>query len=361
MDKKTELVPVIDETRELPPILMGRHTAAVEVQVRSFYQSVAQIFERWVTRRSSNHTQRAYRQDVLSFVEFLRISWPEDSTRLFTVSVADVLAFRDVMLEESKAPKTINRRIASLSSFYKYLQGVASEFRLPITVPNPAHAQFIPRGSSDPRDETKALSATRARQLKGLPSGDSVLDFRDRAIIQFFLYSGARIGTACRLKVKDFHQDGDEATITLHEKGDKHRRIGLHFNAAEAISEYIHKTELKKGPLFRARRNSRLMELSDEPMSVVTMYNLLQGYLARLPGSMREEEVTNPDGSTSQVSRCIYTPHSLRATTATLLLDAGVDIIKVKELLGHRHVTTTQIYDKRRRSLKEGASHDVPI
>ena len=41
--------------------------------------------------------------------------------------------------------------------------------------------------------------------------------------------------------------------------------------------------------------------------------------------------------------------------------DAGVDIIKVKELLGHRHVTTTQIYDKRRRSLKEGASHDVPI
>jgi len=45
----------------------------------------------------------------------------------------------------------------------------------------------------------------------------------------------------------------------------------------------------------------------------------------------------------------------------TLLLDAGVDITKVKELLGHRHVTTTQIYDKRRRSLKEGASHDVPI
>ena len=63
----------------------------------------------------------------------------------------------------------------------------------------------------------------------------------------------------------------------------------------------------------------------------------------------------------SLTGRCAYTPHSLRATTATLLLDAGVDIIKVKELLGHRHVTTTQIYDKRRRSLKEGASHDVPI
>ena len=85
------------------------------------------------------------------------------------------------------------------------------------------------------------------------------------------------------------------------------------------------------------------------------------GVSRRLPSSLREEEVTAEDGTVKKVKHCIYTPHLLRATTATLLLDAGVDIIKVKELLGHRHVTTTQIYDKRRRSLKEGASHDVPI
>ena len=259
--KSTELVPVTKTRAELPPILVGRVTPAVEAQVRSFYLSVAEIFERWVTRRSSTHTQRAYRQDVMDFVRFLGLCWPEEATRLFTVSVADVIAFRDQMLAESKAPKTINRRIASLSSFYKYLQGVASEFRLPITVPNPAHAQFIPRSSSDPRDETKALSATRARQLMGLNSGDTVFDYRDRAIIKFFLYSGARIGTACRLQVKDFHQDGDEATVTLHEKGDKHRRIGLHFGAAEAIAAYIAKAELTKGPLFRARLNSRSQKL----------------------------------------------------------------------------------------------------
>ncbi len=361
VETKTELVPVSEARAELPPILAGRHTAAVEAQVRSFYGSVADIFERWVTRRSSKHTQRAYRQDDMDFVRFLGIRWPDESTRLFTVSVADVLAFRDQMLAGAKAPKTINRRIASLSSFYKYLQGVASEFRLPITVPNPAHAQFIARGSSDPRDETKALSATRARQLMGLPSGDTVFDYRDRAIIKFFLYSGARIGTACRLRVKDFHQDGEEATVTLHEKGDKHRRIGLHFAAAEAISAYIAKAELSKGPLFRARLNSRSKKLGRSPIGVVTMYNLVQGYLARLPASLREEEVKDEDGTIKKVKRCAYTPHSLRATTATLLLDAGVDIIKVKELLGHRHVTTTQIYDKRRRSLQEGASHDVPI
>jgi integrase/recombinase XerC len=297
----------------------------------------------------------------LAFVEFVDLRWPADVTGLLTVSVADVHDFRDKMVADGMAPKTINRRIASLSSFYKYLQGVASEFRLPITVPNPAHAQFIPRGSSDPRDETKALSATRARQLMGLPTGDTVFDYRDRAILKFFLYSGARIGTACRLKVKDFHQDGDEATITLHEKGDKHRRIGLHFAAGQAISEYIEKAELKKGPLFRAQRHSRVEELGDEAIGIPTMYRLVEGYLSRLPGSMHEEEVTGPDGSVRKVKRCVYTPHSLRATTATLLLEAGKDIRAVQELLGHRHVTTTQIYDKRRRSLKEGASHDVPI
>jgi hypothetical protein len=129
----------------------------------------AEIFERWVARRSSRHTQRAYRQDVMDFVEFLGIRWPEESTRLFTVSVADVLAFRDLMLDETKAPKTINRRVASLSSFYKYLQGVASEFRLPITIPNPAHAQFIPRGSSDPRDDVlRRLPSHPANQLDEL-------------------------------------------------------------------------------------------------------------------------------------------------------------------------------------------------
>jgi len=65
VETNTELVPVSETRAELPPILAGRHTAAVEAQVRSFYLSVGDIFERWVTRRSSKHTQRAYRQDVM--------------------------------------------------------------------------------------------------------------------------------------------------------------------------------------------------------------------------------------------------------------------------------------------------------
>lgn len=89
------------------------------------------------------------------------------------------------------------------------------------------------------------------------PAGESVIDYRDRAILKTFLWSGIRLGTGCRLKVSDFHQDGDEATLRLHEKGDKRRTIGLHSTAAQSISEYIAKAGLTSGPLFRPRLGPR--------------------------------------------------------------------------------------------------------
>lgn len=276
---------------------------------------------------------------------------------LLSVKVAEVLAYRDWLREKEAAPKTINRRISSLSGFYKFLAGVAAEKWLPIMVGNPAHSQFIGRGATDPVDDRKALSATRARQLMGMPVGDDVLTARDRALLKCFLYTGARLGTICRLKVSDFHQEGEEATLRLHEKGNKRRTVGLHYAAAEAIQEYISKAALTGGPLFRPVRNSRSRDLANRHMTEVTLWRVVVGYLERLPGSRRE--VQKPNGAVCE--ECIYTPHSLRATTATLLLDAGVDITKVQELLGHRHITTTQIYDKRRRSTSESASHDVPI
>jgi hypothetical protein len=74
---KTKLVRVTESRAELGPILAGRHTLAGEDQVRSFHASVADIFERSVTGRSSKHMQRAYRQDVTDFVEFLRVRGPD--------------------------------------------------------------------------------------------------------------------------------------------------------------------------------------------------------------------------------------------------------------------------------------------
>lgn len=347
-----------DDASLLPTILAGHSTPSVADRVNKFCLSVGEIFEAWVNRCLSPHTRRAYRADVMGFVEFMKLAWPKDATELLKAHIADVLDFRGYMLDLGMAPKTVLRRVSSLSSFYKYLAAAAAELRLPITVPNPAHAQFVPRGSADARDETKALSATRARQLMGMPAGDDLVDCRDRAILKVYLYTGIRLTTGCRLKVSDFHQDGGEATLKLHEKGDRRRTTGLHFNAAQAIGEYIEKAGITSGPLFRAQAAPRSREkLSNRPMDSATMYRVIQGYLRRLPGAMKKERLE--DGS--EIEHCVYTPHSLRATTATLLLDAGVDIKKVQDLLGHRHITTTQIYDKRRIAASQGASHDVPI
>lgn len=347
----------VGTTLALPPVLHGRATSAVQEQVEGFYANVAGIFELWVNRRDSPHTRRAYRDDIMAFVKFMGWQWPDDATRMLGVSISQVLDFRQRLFDQDAAPKTINRRISSLSSFFKFLGGAAAELRLPIMVPNPAHAQFVPRSSSDPRKETKTLSATRARQLMSMPGGETVLDYRDRAILKTYLYTGIRLSTGCRFKVSDFHQDGDQATLRLHEKGDKRRTIGVHFAAAEAITEYLAHASITSGPLFRARKQSRSEELSARAMDNVTMYRTIERYLCRLPGATHEVEIADRTTATE----CIYTPHSLRATTATLLLDAGVDITRVQALLGHRHLTTTQIYDKRRRAHSESASHEVPI
>jgi integrase len=159
--------------------------------------------------------------------------------------------------------------------------------------------------------------------------------------------------------VGDFYEDERGAIIKNNEKGDKRRTIGLHHRAAEAIREYMAKAELTGGPLLRPQDSSRRRELrlAERPFTPTGMYNLLAGYLACLPKATREQ--TLPDGSIRR--SCIYSPHSLRAIAASLLLDRGEGICKVQELLGHRHVTTTQIYDKRRRQAHEGASHAIPL
>src|ERR1035438_7348730 len=168
-------VPGSENLPALPPVIAGANTPEIERRVENFFHSVASIFEAWVNRRKSDHTRRAYRGDVMAFVEFRGWVWPKDSSQLLRVSILDVQAFREYMLERRAAPKTMNRRISSLSSFYRFLAGAAAELRLPITVPNPAHAQFIARESSDPVDETRALSLARVRQLLAMPKGENIL------------------------------------------------------------------------------------------------------------------------------------------------------------------------------------------
>jgi hypothetical protein len=167
---------------DLPPILAGNASPDMRKRVEQFFFSAASLFEAWVTRRKSAHTQRAYREDVRTFVKFAGIEWPDQATALFSVSVKDVLSFREHLVEKNAAPKTINRRISSVSSFHKYPAAAAAEMRLPITVPNPAHAEFISRspptrarrrGRSPPSGPDSSLACPTASPSSTTATGPS--------------------------------------------------------------------------------------------------------------------------------------------------------------------------------------------
>ena len=186
---------------------------------------------------------------------------------------------------------------------------------------------------------------------------DDALAHRDRAAVWFYLYTGARIGTGCKIRVEDCRlEDAEDPYVLIEEKGKKKkrkRRIGIHHEGAEVLQVYLRVAGLTSGPLFRARHSYRSRKLSETAIEESTMYRMLQGYLEQLPRAMREVE--HPDGTTKM--RCDYTPHSLRATQADA---AGAPITAIQELLGHKQVKTTQVYIKRKRSTKESASHLLP-
>jgi len=131
----------------------------------------------------------------------------------------------------------------------------------------------------------------------------------------------------------------------------------VNFICAEALRDYLERSGLSKGPLFRARTNPRSAKLGDRTMSQAAMYRLLLSFLERVPGAMVEEEL--PDGTNKK--RCRYSPHSLRATTATLLDEAGTPIKRIQELLGHKDIRVTQAYIKLLRDTRKSASHDMPL
>ncbi len=88
-----------------------------------------------------------------------------------------------------------------------------------------------------------------------------MLDIRDRAILRTFVYSGVRLATVCRLKVSDLHQDGDEATLRLHEKGNKRHTIGNHYSAAQALPNTLKLPASRVGRSFVPARDPEAKSL----------------------------------------------------------------------------------------------------
>ncbi len=179
---------------------------------------------------------------------------------------------------------------------------------------------------------------------------------RDRAILKFYLYTGARIETGCKLNVSDFPR-----TVTKRH------------------CAFISKAGASRQREFISARRSPSPSTSRPPASRAVPSSALAFPLRRRPGPPahdraqhvpRTDELSGAASERNAAERAAVRGKDPgvhlfaafdRATTATLLLDSSVPIESVQDLLDHKHITTTQIYDKRRRSVRDSASHKVPI
>jgi len=265
-------------------------------------------------RNASELTIKAYREDLLGLIGWLEQE-PGRTAVVDRLTPQDLRAFQSALQQADYARSTISRKLASMRSFYKYAQrqGLASTNPAK-PLRNPRRQRKLPLVLSNPEMD---------RLLKAPPATDPA-GLRDRAILETIYSAGLRVSELVGLCDNDL--DIDEQIIKVRGKGRKERISPLGSFAIRAISRYrqvrqLHPAESAKGgytALFVNRFGKRLT--------------------TRSVGRLLEKHI-----ATAELDHRI-SPHSLRHSFATHLLDRGADIRSVQELLGHKSVATTQIY-----------------
>jgi integrase/recombinase XerC len=265
-------------------------------------------------RNASDKTVKSYREDLTQALVFAR-----DRVKKTHVDPADwntrlIRAFVAWLHEQGYAKSTIARRLAAARSFGKFLcrQGVLEE--------NPA------RGLRGPRLDKKLphfLTLADVQKLLVAPAETDWAGRRDRAILETLYSAGIRVSELVGLDVAD--ADLNDGVITVRGKGKKERLALLGPNARSAVSRWL---DDRSNLLQNARADSPAIFLNRAGGRLTTrsVGRLLEKYL----------RTAGLDPRTS--------PHTLRHSFATHMLDAGADIRGVQELLGHKSLTTTQVY-----------------
>ena len=269
-----------------------------------------------VERGVAPNTQVAYKRDLRLYLAFLTDRGITDPTKVGERDIAELLAD---LKESEYAPgkryssATVARVLAAIRGFHRFL------VREGVSKADPAEPVGSPRV---PRSLPRALSLEEVERLLAAVPEDGTIAARDHAILELLYAAGLRISELTGLDVDDI--DLDEATVRCIGKGSKERIVPLGRAAVEALRRYITQArpELARpvsGPAtFLNARGTRLTRQG--------CWKLLKKHAAR-----------------AELRRRI-SPHTLRHSFATHLLDGGADIRVVQELLGHASVSTTQVY-----------------
>lgn len=280
-------------------------------------------------RNFSAHTVRCYSADLVQFARYLaagpgedlkaddlppeeELDGPRVEQAMLAAEPMVVRGFLAMMRNSGYSKSTVARKLASLRSFYKHL------IRTGVIEASPVSVLRTPRQD---RRLPKFLDVQQIDALLAAPDTSCLLGSRDRAIIETIYSAGLRISELTGLNAEDLDELGE--VLRICGKGRKERMVPLGAKAIEAIHAYLamRKAELgaePRGALFVNRFGRRLSDRS--------IRRKLDGYLLAA-------------GIDVHIS-----PHALRHSFATHMLNAGADLRSVQEMLGHANLSTTQIY-----------------
>lgn len=267
-----------------------------------------------VERNASAYTVKSYREDLSALVDYLGETHGDRLPKPGEISVLDLRGYVAALHEAGYAKSSIARHLATLRTFFRFGQ------REGWAKTNPAKPLRTPRKG---RTLPHFLSAEDLGRLFQAPSPDEPMGLRDRAILETMYSAGLRVSEVVGLDDADL--DFDAEILRVRGKGRRERLAPVGSYALRAIQRWLGVRKLNTGqkqtettPVFVNKFGRRLTTRS--------VARMLEKHLKR----------TGLDARTS--------PHSLRHSFATHLLDRGADIRSVQELLGHKSLTTTQIY-----------------
>ena len=263
-------------------------------------------------RGASPNTVAAYRRDIGHLVEFLEgrgLGGPGAATS--QVLRDFVFRLKDLGL----APTSIRRHVSAVRTYYRFLVGEG------IVVRDPTERLQSPKKW---RTVPVVLTVAEVERMLGAPQAGDPLAWRDRALVEFGYATGARVSEIIRAQLKDVLFD--EGLARLFGKGSKERLVPIGRRALGAVALYSREIRplLEKGK----GRGALFLNARGAPLSRVGAWGIIRK-LARAGGIAKR-----------------VTPHTLRHTFATHLLEGGADLRAVQEMLGHADLSTTQLYTK---------------
>ena len=268
-----------------------------------------------VERSLGRRTVSEYESDLELFFQWLEPLFLDGLTLegVDTRTVREFLAH--LRHDRGYGSNGLNRKIACLKGYFAYLEAEKIQSNNPMTrVRSAKESRLLPKVLSP--EEVELLLETVGDRIG--QTRNPQLALRDRAIFELFYATGIRLSELVGLNVDDF--DFQRRTLRVIGKGRKERVVFFNQTAATALTEYLHATPRKEqgGALFLNRYGARISQRGVEKM----FKNILE-----------------QSGLDKHAS-----PHTLRHSFATHLLEGGSDLVTIKELLGHESLQTTQVY-----------------